>query len=97
MNFGSYRQRDLVALRLDYGQMGVGGDTSWGARPHPQYTLPPREYAYEILLKPLSLEDGPDEHAKQESFRTWSHQRCDPAAEPPKRRCRTVRVSTKAA
>jgi len=51
-------ERDLVALRLDLGQMGVGGDTSWGARPHAQYMLPPREYAYSILLKPFSLRDG---------------------------------------
>ena len=36
--------RDLVTLNLDYRQMGVGGDTSWGARTHPEYTLPAREY-----------------------------------------------------
>jgi len=51
-------ERDLVALRLDHGQMGVGGDTSWGARPHPQYSLPPREYVYSILLKPFSSQNG---------------------------------------
>jgi beta-galactosidase len=29
------KPRDLVTLNLDAHQMGVGGDTSWGARPHP--------------------------------------------------------------
>ncbi|MEE8573384.1 MAG: glycoside hydrolase family 2 TIM barrel-domain containing protein, partial [Gemmatimonadota bacterium] len=28
------RPRDLVAVHLDYRQMGVGGDNSWGAQPH---------------------------------------------------------------
>ena len=31
--------RDFVTLDLDYGQMGVGGDDSWGALTHPQYQL----------------------------------------------------------
>ncbi len=31
---------DDVFLRLDHGQMGVGGDDSWGAQPHPEYRLP---------------------------------------------------------
>jgi beta-galactosidase len=47
-------RRDLVTLNLDYRQMGVGGDTSWGARPHPQYTLPAREYDYRFRLRPYS-------------------------------------------
>jgi beta-galactosidase len=48
-------RRDLVTLNLDYRQMGVGGDTSWGARPHPQYTLPAGEYSYRFRLRPYSL------------------------------------------
>ena len=28
------RPRDLVRVNIDYGQMGVGGDDSWGARTH---------------------------------------------------------------
>ncbi|MFQ6047325.1 MAG: beta-galactosidase domain 4-containing protein, partial [Gemmatimonadales bacterium] len=49
--------RDLVMLNLDYRQMGVGGDNSWGARPHPEYTLPPREYFYSFRLRPFSADD----------------------------------------
>ena len=61
--------RDLVALRLDHGQMGVGGDTSWGARPHPQYTLPPQEYEYSILLKPFSSQNGPAVRQAKHDFK----------------------------
>lgn len=45
--------RHLVTLNLDYKQMGVGGDNSWGARPHPEYTLPPKEYSYRFRLTPI--------------------------------------------
>jgi beta-galactosidase len=31
-------------LYLDYMQMGVGGDNSWGARPHPEYCIPAGRY-----------------------------------------------------
>ena len=50
------RKRDLVTLKLDYQQMGVGGDTSWGerARPHPEYRLPARNYSYSFRLRPFS-------------------------------------------
>ncbi|MBN2356505.1 DUF4981 domain-containing protein, partial [candidate division KSB1 bacterium] len=47
------RRRDFVAVNLDYGQMGVGGDNSWGARPHPQYTLAAKPYSWSIVLRPV--------------------------------------------
>jgi beta-galactosidase len=40
------RRHDLVTLNLDHWQMGVGGDTSWGARTHPEYTLTAADYSY---------------------------------------------------
>ena len=43
--------RDFVTVNLDYKQMGVGGDDSWGARPHPEYTLPAKPYTYRFRLK----------------------------------------------
>ncbi len=48
------KRQDLVILNLDYKQMGVGGDTSWGdrARPHPEYRLPVKRYAYSFRLQP---------------------------------------------
>lgn len=48
------KTRELVNLNLDYKQMGVGGDTSWGARPHQQYRLPAQEYTYSFKLRPFS-------------------------------------------
>ncbi|MCD4734655.1 MAG: DUF4981 domain-containing protein [Bacteroidales bacterium] len=45
--------KDTVFLNIDYRQMGVGGDNSWGARPHPQYTLPFGEYHYSFILRPV--------------------------------------------
>ena len=45
--------RDLVRVNIDYGQMGVGGDDSWGARTHPQYCLTEQEYKYSFRMIPL--------------------------------------------
>jgi len=48
------KQRDDITLHLDYKQMGVGGDNSWGAQTHPEYTLPARDYSYQYRLKAFS-------------------------------------------
>jgi len=32
-------------------QMGVGGDNSWGARPHKQYQIPVEEYNFSLTIK----------------------------------------------
>jgi beta-galactosidase len=45
-------QRNFVTVNIDYKQMGVGGDDSWGAKPHPEYTLPAKEYEYRFLIEP---------------------------------------------
>jgi beta-galactosidase len=45
--------RDLVRVNIDYGQMGVGGDDSWGERTHPQYCLLEREYRYSFRIVPI--------------------------------------------
>lgn len=50
-------KRDLVCLTLDWGQMGVGGDDSWGARVHPQYVLPAKDYRLVVTLRPLAPGD----------------------------------------
>jgi len=39
-----------VTLNIDYKQMGVGGDDSWGALPHPEYTLPAGDYEYSFRI-----------------------------------------------
>jgi beta-galactosidase len=58
-------KQDLVTLNLDHRQMGVGGDTSWGARTHPEYTLPVRAYSYSMRLRPFSAPDRPMELSKE--------------------------------
>jgi beta-galactosidase len=62
------RPRDLVAFNVDLGQMGVGGDTSWGARTHPEYTLPARPYAYRFRLRAFGPADGPPSEIARRPF-----------------------------
>ena len=45
--------RDYITVNVDYKQMGVGGDNSWGARTHPEYTMPAKEYDYSFVMEPL--------------------------------------------
>ncbi|MBT5420783.1 MAG: hypothetical protein HOK80_07810, partial [Candidatus Cloacimonetes bacterium] len=45
-------------LNIDLAQMGVGGDDSWGARTHPQYTLPARDYEFEFYIIPIGEKNG---------------------------------------
>jgi len=49
------QNRGIITLNLDYKQMGVGGDNSWGALPHPEYRLPPKEYSYRFRLTPIPV------------------------------------------
>ncbi|HWT02498.1 MAG TPA: glycoside hydrolase family 2 TIM barrel-domain containing protein [Pyrinomonadaceae bacterium] len=42
-----------ITVNLDYRQMGVGGDDSWGAQPHEEYKLPARPYQYKFRLEPV--------------------------------------------
>ncbi|MGN6440128.1 MAG: glycoside hydrolase family 2 TIM barrel-domain containing protein [Agriterribacter sp.] len=50
---GSMANQDLVWWNIDYKQMGVGGDNSWGAKTHEQYLLPYKDYAYSFTLRPV--------------------------------------------
>lgn len=40
-------------FNVDLGQMGVGGDNSWGARPHDKYRMREQSYSYGFLLSPV--------------------------------------------
>ncbi len=47
-------QRNFTTLNIDHGQMGVGGDNSWGAKPHDQYLLfPDKVYSFRFKLEIL--------------------------------------------
>jgi len=47
-------RHNTITVNLDYKQMGVGGDNSWGARTHPEYTLPAKTYNYRFRLMPYA-------------------------------------------
>lgn len=48
---GSIEKKDMVWLNIDNRQMGVGGDNTWGAQTHPEYTITPvaREYSFWMI------------------------------------------------
>ncbi len=50
------KPREEVFLNIDYKQMGVGGDNSWGARPHDQYQLFAQPYTFKFRIRPISNE-----------------------------------------
>jgi beta-galactosidase len=73
-------RRDYVCLTLDHAQMGVGGDDSWGARIHPQYTIPARDVSYTLTFRPLRPGDlpvategsgGPEGQRRSTELRLW--------------------------
>jgi beta-galactosidase len=60
------KPRDLTSVNVDYKQMGVGGDNSWGAWTHDQYRLTEKEYRYSFRMRAISTGENPTELAKQE-------------------------------
>jgi beta-galactosidase len=51
---GSMSNDDLIWWNIDYRQMGVGGDDSWGSKTHSEYMLPYGDYEYSFTLKHIS-------------------------------------------
>ena len=52
---------NLVDLFIDWRMMGVGGDNSWGATPHAEYLIQPRQgetISYGFTLVPFSQKEG---------------------------------------
>lgn len=47
----------MVWVNVDLLQMGVGGDTSWGAQVHPEYTITPSVRSYSFTLQPIVASD----------------------------------------
>jgi beta-galactosidase len=53
------KERSLTAFNIDYLMMGVGGDDSWGARTHPEYTIPGnKNYEYSFRIVPVLKNDN---------------------------------------
>jgi beta-galactosidase len=60
------RPRNLVSLDLDYRQMGVGGNNSWGAETLDRYRLLDTSYRYAFRLRPFdAAQEDPAEVARQ--------------------------------
>jgi len=59
------RPGDLVNLNVDLGQMGVGGDNSWGAVIHPQYRFLDNKYEYTFRMRPVVKDDDISALAKE--------------------------------
>ncbi len=47
------KRSENITVNLDYRQMGVGGDDSWGAPIHDEYRLWAGRYSYKFALSPL--------------------------------------------
>jgi beta-galactosidase len=64
-HINSVKPRELVNLNIDLGQMGVGGDNSWGAIIHPEYRLLDRKYEYSFRIRPIVKDDDVLKLAKE--------------------------------
>lgn len=62
---GSVCKKDLIWINIDDLQMGVGGDNTWGAKVHPEYTITPEERIYSFSIYPLYTGDKASEKAQQ--------------------------------
>jgi len=58
------KERNLTTLNIDYLMMGVGGDDSWGARTHSEYTIPAKNYEYAFRIVPIQKNELPDIKAR---------------------------------
>jgi beta-galactosidase len=58
------KKGDVISFQIDYKQMGVGGDTSWGAPVHSEYSLPVQKYTYRFILRPINGEKNLNELSK---------------------------------
>ena len=64
---GSIEKKDMVWLNIDGAHMGVGGDNTWGAKVHPEYTITPANRSYTFTIQPLSA----NQDAAQLAHERW--------------------------
>lgn len=55
------KSRNLTSVNVDFKQMGVGGDNSWGAWTHKKYRLTEKSYSYSYIIRVLKKGDNPTE------------------------------------
>jgi beta-galactosidase len=56
--------QDLIEVHIDYQQMGIGGDNSWGDHTMEKYKLLEKKYQYSFRIKPLSAKSNAVELSK---------------------------------
>ncbi|GIU06556.1 MULTISPECIES: glycoside hydrolase family 2 TIM barrel-domain containing protein [unclassified Shewanella] len=56
--------RDFVTWNIDYKQMGVGGDTSWGRPVHAPYRIVPKAMNFSFSLEPVSANTDINKQAR---------------------------------
>ncbi|MDR1271349.1 MAG: DUF4981 domain-containing protein [Planctomycetaceae bacterium] len=54
-----------IFVNIDYAQMGVGGDDSWGAQTHDEFRLKESKYTLKYRVVPLTLNDDPATLARE--------------------------------
>ncbi len=54
-HLNSLEKEPFTDLNIDYRQVGVGGDDSWGARTHDEYTIPAGKYSYSFSMEPVII------------------------------------------
>lgn len=65
---GSIAPKEMIWLNIDHQLMGVGGDNTWGAQVHPEYTITPQKSQYSFIILPLSSNDDPAKQSHQHWF-----------------------------
>ncbi|WP_340114832.1 glycoside hydrolase family 2 TIM barrel-domain containing protein [Maribellus mangrovi] len=62
---------DNTILNINYKQMGVGGDNSWGARPHEEFLIQPDKFfSYSYRIVPITISGNEMEISKKEYIPT---------------------------
>ena len=51
---GSVEKKDMVWVNIDLELQGVGGDTTWGAKAHQEYTITPNAKSYSFEISPIT-------------------------------------------
>lgn len=49
--------KDMVTWNIDWKQMGVGGDSSWGAFPHEPYLIPAKRLSFSFRICPAKKDE----------------------------------------
>lgn len=48
---GSIVKKEMIWINIDDAQMGVGGDNTWGAQVHPEYTITPKNRSFTFFIE----------------------------------------------